>query len=891
MNLLKEQFQRYRHLSVQHRVLVSLFIALFAFDLIFGLLADSYLVQSTIENYAEELLLDANFYDKTLQNELNANLNTIKSRAKVIADLKIYENPYKLTTIFNAIKDIDKYFVWIGYAQLNGKVLASTGGMLVGQSVYDRPWFQEGLNTSALLDLHPVKLLENMLPRISGDGPIRVIDITSPVKNDKDEVLGVVGAHLNQEWVDKKLSIYSDINSHRVERNKNYSTLIVGKDNITRIRISDKSISFNKTTLEELRKQPSKWLIAQSNEGHQVILAIAENDKVTEENKLDWATVIAEDFQDVTNHVWKIRLILFGSLLVASALIWELIRTVFKSIDKNVNVFISNLELSKSTNLPLISNNLPKEYRVIEKNFNEVLTSIREREQQLKSAIESLNESYGLLSINFPGVLIKIRESRSQSYLITYLSETAEKYLNLDPNFVPIDIHKLFINLGDEEKNELEKRLIDQVKSKSDIDLTFKCVGKDGKTRALELRATKRKQSKISEWEGVLVDITELMEAKTLAANADEAKSKFLATMSHELRTPLNGIKGFAELLHTSLKDEQELSDAKNIIEMTDMLTQILNDILDYSKIEEGMLSLEKKPFNLLMLAKSCAHVFEFEAKKRGLDLVQNFEINRDLHIIGDSTRLRQIINNLLNNALKFTEHGFVEISIHSLSTDVLRSLIKIDVKDTGIGMGREQQKNLFKRFQQASDNTFRKYGGSGLGLSIVKGYVDAMGGRIKVASEIGLGTTISLEIEFDLADKVEELEVSQTINKEVLEILIADDVEMNRHIINRILSKDQHKISEAIDGLDVIKKIQNKKYDIIILDIEMPNMTGYQVAENIRGSSNPNKDTYIIALSGNAFDQDIQQSLKSGMNAHLTKPVSFEKLKQQIALFRENIK
>ncbi|MEY2828652.1 MAG: hypothetical protein RIQ33_510, partial [Bacteroidota bacterium] len=393
---------------------------------------------------------------------------------------------------------------------------------------------------------------------------------------------------------------------------------------------------------------------------------------------------------------------------------------------------------------------------------------------------------------------------------------------------------------------------------------------------------------------GIHLDITsqkrlekDLIEAREMAEHSAQAKEIFLANMSHEVRTPMNAILGMSKQLQkTSLTDKQ--NSLLNIINSaSENLLVVINDILDLSKIEAGKLTIENIGFNLHEVVSRAMQVISHRAEEKGLRLMVDFDTNISTTLIGDPYRTNQILLNLLSNAVKFTPRGYIKIECHLSKTySAKNQTILISVMDSGIGMDEEFQSQLFQKFVQEDKSVARKYGGTGLGMSICKQLIELMGGKINVKSKKNIGTTIEVELMFELGSHA-DIPITPAIvaNHEILRnknILLVEDNEMNRLVACEALSHYGLHITEAINGLEAIELIKNKKFDIILMDVQMPVMNGFEATEMIRKVFK--NDTPIIALTANALKGESVKCIDAGMDDYISKPFEEEDLVNMMA-------
>ncbi|NOR87735.1 MAG: response regulator [Bacteroidales bacterium] len=369
--------------------------------------------------------------------------------------------------------------------------------------------------------------------------------------------------------------------------------------------------------------------------------------------------------------------------------------------------------------------------------------------------------------------------------------------------------------------------------------------------------------------------------AKTLerAKSADKAKSLFLANMSHEIRTPLNGIIGMAHLmLQEKVNTEQEKK--ISIIQFSaETLVSLVNDILDFSKIEAGKLELDINHFNLHEVIKKIGGLFELKANEKNLVFKYHIDENVPVYIQSDQTRIKQILINLINNAIKFTSEGSVELVIKLISHYESTYTLRFDIIDNGIGISEENQAKIFTSFTQTDASFTRKFGGTGLGLAISRKLTKLMGGEIGVQSELGKGADFWFTIEASLGDetKVEKEETkTQSAFARKLHILLAEDNSVNVLVAKQIIEKAGHQVTVAKNGLEAVELFKNGDFELILMDIMMPEMDGLEATKMIRQFEKEKKmmPIPIIALTANVIKEDQDEYLAAGMNDFMSKPI-----------------
>lgn len=400
----------------------------------------------------------------------------------------------------------------------------------------------------------------------------------------------------------------------------------------------------------------------------------------------------------------------------------------------------------------------------------------------------------------------------------------------------------------------------------------------------------------------VQLQIEALKREKRAAEAANRAKSEFLANLSHEIRTPISIIIGVSRLIRETILTKEQKQYTDMIADSSEILLSLVEDILDFSKIEAGKVELESIDFDLKELIRKITDMLKIKASEKGLSL--NYHILEDVPCLlkGDTNRLRQIILNLINNAVKFTQKGGITLTVENfyppptseISKDSDKQkekhydkrALRFKVADTGIGIKKEQLSRLFQPFAQADVSTTRKYGGTGLGLVISKRLVELMGGEISVESEYGRGTTFCFTALFEKGSAAEDIHLLKkniSLNTTPLpdvKVLVAEDNPFNQTIALKILEKMGVYADLAVNGKEVVEMLRKKDYDIILMDIQMPEMDGLEAARAIRGE---NYNLPIIAMTANTTEKDCENCFDAGMNGYISKPIDYVELQEII--------
>jgi PAS domain S-box-containing protein len=479
--------------------------------------------------------------------------------------------------------------------------------------------------------------------------------------------------------------------------------------------------------------------------------------------------------------------------------------------------------------------------------------------------------------------------------LLTYVSPSIEAVAGLLPrDLIGKPVTSLILSEDVPAVVERFKKLVHQATDANGDRLRYRASGRGGAVLWFETRTAiiRDADGTVIEFQDVVRDITEtkkledqLIEARDRAEAGARAKSEFLANMSHELRTPLTSVIGFSGLLQASEHlPASERGYADRIQTASDALLSVINDILDYSKLEAQAVEMEPLAFDPRVLVDGAATIIEAQCRNKGLALSVAIDPDLPVALTGDAGRLRQVMLNFLSNAVKFTPHGGIHLTMGGQMAAEGQWRLRVSVTDTGIGMSPDQSATMFDRFTQADASTTRIYGGTGLGLAISRRLVELMGGTVGADSRPGEGSTFWLEVALPVAESVAGPAVyDASIPRTGGRILVADDAAANRELIVAILGGLGLTVDAVCDGAEAVEAARTGRYDLVLMDVQMPVMDGLAATRAIRAMEGPVARLPILALTANVQREQIDRCLAAGMDGHLGKPIQIAELAEAL--------
>ncbi|MFM2224611.1 MAG: hypothetical protein RJA07_813 [Bacteroidota bacterium] len=517
--------------------------------------------------------------------------------------------------------------------------------------------------------------------------------------------------------------------------------------------------------------------------------------------------------------------------------------------------------------------------------------ALKESEERFRLLFEHNPAMY--FTLNEKGIILSVNQ-----FGIDFLGYAKEELIALHVSkvFHPDDVHKAARNLEilKQSHENFWQWEIRKVKKNGEIIWVKETasIAKNKTGNDIFLIICEDITTEVENRELIKIKQKELIQAKEKAEEAAKEKQQFASIMSHEIRTPLNAVIGITNLLLMENPKPEQVQELNTLKFAGENLLLLVNDILDFGKIEAGKVVLESTPFNISSLIKNIKNSYIYKATEKGILLKSTIDEALPKIVLGDPTRLSQILTNLISNAIKFTEHGFVEITLRKMkSINGNEVKVRFEIADSGIGISKDKHHLIFESFSQANTDTNRKFGGTGLGLTITKKLIELHQSQIQLQSESGKGTTFYFDITFEMADDfIKNNEISNTLveTKDMIgkHILVVEDNAFNQLVAVKFLEKWQAIVDVADNGLIALKKIEQKKYDLILMDIQMPEMNGIEATHIIRTNKNEQiKNIPIIAFTA-AADTDKEKMIAEGMNDSISKPFNPTELFNKILQF-----
>ncbi len=635
------------------------------------------------------------------------------------------------------------------------------------------------------------------------------------------------------------------------------------------------------------RQGRSGWTVETWPDGHPYITGYTPAVGSHAVEGVHWVTLVRRRADVWPPAIWRefasVALLSSALVLLATASVWVACTLWLRPL-RNFALRIG--QTREGERPPQPPAHVPQEFHWLNDAIVALVDRLNSKEAAVQRALAEVKHTFRAVGSSIPGVLASFRLNSAGKFQVTYVSDTCERYYGVAADVLLADPMSWSKNVDPEDLQALGRaftRLLFGTERVLTHSVRF--TGGDGEVRTLQLTIIQRDKEDERAFDSISLDITELLQARSEAERAGRVKSDFLASMSHELRTPLNAILGLSRALEEGAIHFEQRRQARFLRESSETLTRTLNDLLDLAKFDAGTLDLKSRRFSLGEVVESSADVFREVAADKGIEFLVHAP-ERAPALIGDPVRLRQILQNLLSNAFKFTASGQVSLCVKVTDVEdrlpdaTRQAQVWISVADTGVGMTAEQARSAFDRFHQIERSTGAP-AGTGVGLTIVKFLVEKMGGTISLKSTYAEGTEASALIPFEVASDAGLSGSASGASpfEPSLTVLVADDYDINRHVLRALLEQRGHSVLEAEDGAQAVELVSRTRPDLVLMDVDMPNLDGLEATRRIRAMDALKGTVPIYALTGKTRAEDIERVAASGMDGHLCKPVELDDL------------
>ena len=736
--------------------------------------------------------------------------------------LDLAEDPVRRQRWLGMVREGTAGFAWVGIASAEGRVIASSDGLLLGSDVSGRDWFRRGLLAPAMVDLHPANLLEEHLPRGPRGEPERLLDMAIPMADPGQAAQGVLAIHIAWSWVTARLA---------------ENTAPLGSDLPTRVRL----LAADGALLAETHAA------APVAEGWGAPLLRVERRLETGivPRDLGWRLAVERPLSlvEAPARAFALRGALVAGMLGLLATLLALLAR------RRLSRRLAAAREAAFSFARLVPGGAYELQRSPEGRWSGTVLAADGR-------AAAWHRPGGHFDRRLPGFPPEQRQALGASL------EAAAAAVDR-PDTLPAEVT---IWRADPDGTPRWFRCVHRARRDPDRGVVVEGL-------AIDVTDLKRAEAEAARARALEEENRRLAEERAAAADRlARQRSEILAVMAHEIRTPLTGLLGFTELLaQAELPAEPHRHAAQALQGGRDVLA-IVNDILDLAKLEAGKVSLESVPFAPAAELRQALALCRALGAEKGLALELHLAPDLPGWVAGDPTRLRQVALNLLSNAVKFTARGRVALRARMAAPGRLR----VEVQDTGIGIAPEALARVFTMFEQAESGTARRFGGTGLGLAICRRLVEAMDGEIGAASEPGEGSLFWFELPLAEAEPpAAAAPAAAAAPSRPLDLRVVDDVAPNRELIRAYLAGGGHALALAADGEAALALAAARRFDAILMDVSMPGMDGLEATRRIRAGAGPNARTPIFALTAAASAEGVEEALEAGMDAHLPKPIS----------------